>query len=213
MTGGSTRGAACARWKKFHFFVGFDEVFSAFSFFDLTLDPSEEATFVRGAPSIDLEARDVRRVVKDGKNDLFESSSLSEGLREPTGFLFIGDIPRTESDMAEGSSVGFLLSEIDVVELCATFGCSLDAAISKLLLLSIGPGLLDNSALLPVPRIVTGVSLSRKKSSTSVLVALVTLLLRLDVAVRFKLSVVVPALADLPILLPLSELPLRPRTA
>jgi hypothetical protein len=83
---------------------------------------------------------------------------------------------------------------------------------SKLLPLYIGSGLLESSVLLPVPRITTGLSLSRKKSSISVLVVLVMLLFLLD-GVRFKLSVVVPALADLPMLPPLAVLPLRPRTA
>jgi hypothetical protein len=215
-TGGSIFGAACARWKKFHF-EGFDGAFSTFSFFTLVFCPSAvrsaEAILASGAPSIALEARDVRRVAKEGKNDLFVSSSLSDGLRELKGVLFIGDMPRTGSDMAEGSSVGRLLSKAARVELFWPFCPSPSAPLtSKLLPLAIGSGLLDNSALLPAPRIVMGASLSRKKSSTSVLVALVTLLLRLE-EVRFKLSAVVPALADFPILSPLTELPLLPRTA
>lgn len=83
---------------------------------------------------------------------------------------------------------------------------------SRLLLLCIGSGLLESSVLLPVPRMTTGASLSRKKSSISVLVVLVMLLLRLD-GVHSKLSVVVPALADRPMLVPLAELPLRPLSA
>ena len=52
----------------------------------------------------------------------------------------------------------------------------------------------------------------RKKSSTSPLVVLVILLLRVE-GVLSKLSEVVPALADRPMLLVLTELPLRPLTA
>ena len=88
----------------------------------------------------------------------------------------------------------------------------LELGISRLLVLCNGSGLLVSSALLPVPRMTTGLSLSRKKSSMSVLEVLVTLLLRVD-GVWFKLSVVVAALGDLPMLEPLAMLPLRALTA
>lgn len=174
----------------------------------------DDETLVRVAPSSSLEERDVRLVARDGRKDLFVSSSLSEGLRDPIGIFFIGDGPRTGSDMAEGKSVGRFRSTPGLEEVvggCPTFSF-LGLEISKLLVLCIGSGLLDSSVLLPVPRITTGASLSRKKSSISVLVVLVTLLLRLD-GVRSKLSVVVPALADRPMLVVLTVLPLRPRTA
>jgi hypothetical protein len=83
---------------------------------------------------------------------------------------------------------------------------------SRLLLLCIGSGLRESSELLPVPRRTTGLSRLKKKSSTSPLVVLVMLLLRVE-GVLSKLSEVVPALADRPILLVLTELPLRPLTA
>ena len=83
---------------------------------------------------------------------------------------------------------------------------------SRLLLDCIGSGLLESSELVPVPRITTGARRLRKKSSISPLVVLVILLLRVD-GVLSKLSEVVPALADRPMLLVLTELPLRPLTA
>jgi hypothetical protein len=55
-----------------------------------------------------LEIREVRLEASDGMKDLLESSSLSEGRREPSDDFFIGDMPRTGSDMAEGRSVGRL---------------------------------------------------------------------------------------------------------
>jgi hypothetical protein len=75
-----------------------------------------------------------------------------------------------------------------------------------------GSGLRESSVLLPVPRMTLGASLLRRKSSISVLAVLVMLLLRVD-GVRSRLSDVVPALADRPILAALTELPLRPLTA
>lgn len=83
---------------------------------------------------------------------------------------------------------------------------------SRLLLLSIGSGLRVNSVLLPVPLMTLGASLLRKKSSISVLVVLVKLLLRLD-GVQIRLSDVVPALAERPILAALVEPLLRSRGA
>ena len=83
---------------------------------------------------------------------------------------------------------------------------------SRLLVVCKRSGLLVNSVLLPLPRMTTGLSLSRKKSSISVLVVLVTLLLRVD-GVWFKLSLVVAALGDFPMLDPLAVLPLRTLTA
>jgi hypothetical protein len=57
-----------------------------------------------------------------------------------------------------------------------------------------------------------GASRFRKKSSISVLDVLVMLLLRVD-GVWSRLSEVVPALADRPMLVPLAELPLLPLAA
>jgi hypothetical protein len=62
------------------------------------------------AASKTLDIRDVRREAIDGIIDLLESSSLSEGRREPSDGFFIGDIPRTGSDMAEGKRIGRVLS-------------------------------------------------------------------------------------------------------
>ena len=173
-----------------------------------------DVTFESGAPSISFEVREVRRAAIKGRNDFFVSSSLSEGLREPSGIFFIGDPPRTGSDMADGSSVGRCFPGANCVALPNEFigACCCGLGRSKLLLLCIASGLLVSSVLLPAPRMTTGASLSRKKSSISALVVLVTLLLRLD-GVRSKLSAVVPALADRPILSPLAELPLRPLKA
>lgn len=91
--------------------------------------------------------------------------------------------------------------------------CSLRMELKfRLAAVGAGSGLRDSSVLLPVPRIATGLSRSRKKSSISPLVVLVMLLFRLE-GVWFKLSVVVPALADRPMLFALTELPLRPLSA
>ena len=164
-------------------------------------------------PSINFDERE-DRLVAEAMKDFFVSSSLSDGLRRPKGSLFMGESPRTGSDMADGSSVGCSCSRVDfgliaVFDFISSPGT---AATLRLLPLRIGSGLLVNSVLLPVPRMATGASLSRKKSSISVLDVLVMLLFRLE-GVRFKLSVVVPALGDRPILPPLIVLPLRPRTA
>jgi hypothetical protein len=123
----------------------------------------DDVTLDRGAPSINFEARDVRRVAKEGRKDLFVSSSLSDGPREPMGILFKGDPPRTGSDMADGRSDGLFFSRAACEEGFAVFDLSLvRLAMSRLLPLRIGSGLLESSALLPVPRMATGASLSRK---------------------------------------------------
>lgn len=229
--GESVRGTACARWKKFHF-DGFDTSFSALTFFDdfnhLPSLPSLETSLTeflrplsvdRPAGAVDgpltasevLIARDVRRDASAGRNDFFESSSLSDGLRRPSGVFFSGDRPRMVSGIAEGSSVGlFSIADCDVLLLVFLSSLPDLADTSRLLLLCMGSGLRDSSVLLPVPRITLGASRLRKKSSMSVLLVLVMLLLRVD-GVRSKLSDVVPALADRPMLAALIELPLRPR--
>jgi hypothetical protein len=102
--GVSVRGTACARWKKFHFFDGFGNSFSTtFPFFEdfshlpslLSAATSAESlrSFAEGtfAPSVALIARDVRLDASAGRKDFFESSSLSEGLRRPSGVFFRGD--------------------------------------------------------------------------------------------------------------------------
>jgi hypothetical protein len=157
-----------------------------------------------------LIARDVRRVASAGRKERFDSSSLSEGLRRPRDIFFIGDPLRAVSGIADGNSVG-LFSVADWEVLLLVFFNSwpnLDDT-SRLLLLCIGSGLRESSVLLPVPRITLGASRLRKKSSMSVLVVLVILLLRVD-GVLSRLSDVVPALADRPMLPALTELPLLP---
>jgi hypothetical protein len=73
-----------------------------------------------------LEARDVRRAVNEGKKDLLVSSSLSEGRLEPRGILFMGEVPRTGSDMAEGSRVGLFFSKVIGASLVDPLRSSLD---------------------------------------------------------------------------------------
>lgn len=159
-------------------------------------------------------ARDVLFEFASGRDGFFASSSLSEGFRSPIAIFFIGDTPRIVFGIAEGSSVGLFFSSADcdiLPSICVVFvGCLMDT--SRLLLLCIGSGLRESSVLLPVPRITTGASRFRKKSSMSPLVVLVMLLLRVE-GVLSKLSLVVPALAERPILLVLIELPLRPLPA
>jgi hypothetical protein len=192
--GVSTRGVACARWKKFHFFDGFGSSFSSFPFFeDLSHLPSlvsAPASLIeslrplveaRPAPSDALIARDVRLEASAGRKDLFESSSLSEGRRRPSCVFFSGDRPRIVSGIAEGSNVGLFSRAVCDVLLLVFFRSRLGLVdTSRLLLLCMGSGLRDNSVLLPVPRITLGASRLRKKSSMSVLVVLVMLLLRVD---------------------------------
>jgi hypothetical protein len=162
------------------------------------------------APSEVLLARDVRLDASAGRNDRFESSSLSDGLRRPKGIFFNGDPPRTVSGMAEGRSFG-LISTTGCDALLFVFfsSCPDLEDTSRLLLLCIGSGLRESSVLLPVPRMTLGASRFKKKSSMSVLVVLVMLLLRVE-GVWSRLSDVVPALADRPMLAALTELPLRP---
>lgn len=178
-----------------------------------------EGTFASAPPSILSDLREVLLAASDGRKERFPSSSLSDGLRGPSAILFLGDPLRTGSDMADGSNVS-LPSSMPVRDdwpCFCPFGAILISVLgrsqtkSRLLPLRIGSGLLESSEL-PVPRMTTGVSLSRKKSSISALVVLVILLLRLE-GVRFRLSLAVPPLAERPILPPLVELPLRPLTA
>ena len=173
-----------------------------------------DSFFVAVPGSTNLEVRTARLVARDGMKDFFISSSLSDGLRGPSSIFFTGDIPRAELDIADGSSAGRALSRSDFEELLVVvLSCdNRGLEISRLLVLCSGSGLLVNSELLPVPRMITGLSRSRKKSSISVLVVLVTLLLRVE-GVRTKLSVVVAALGDLPMLDPLAALPCRPLAA
>lgn len=146
--------------------------------------------------------REVRLDDRAGRNDCFESSSLSESFRD----FFIGDFARAAFGIADGNRVGFALARtgcaVMLVELPMPY---LGRPVrSRLLLLSMGSGLRVNSVLLPAPLMILGASLLRKKSSISVLVVLVKLLLRLD-GVQTKLSDVVPALAERPILPALIE--------
>lgn len=114
--------------------------------------------------------------------------------------------------IAEGNSFGrgLLFVGSAVTLLVLPIG-SARVEMSRLLLLFIGSGLRLSSELLPAPRKITGVSLFRKNSSISPLVVLVMLLLRVD-GVWVKLSEVVPALADRPMLAPI-ELLLLPLDA
>jgi hypothetical protein len=126
-------------------------------------------------------ARDVRRDVSAGRRDRFESSSLSDGLRRPKGIFFNGDPPRIVSGMAEGRSFGLLSSTPCEVLLLVFFNSLPDLKdTSRLLLLFMGSGLRESSVLLPVPRMTLGASRFKKKSSMSVLVVLVMLLLRVE---------------------------------
>lgn len=161
-------------------------------------------------PPEGVTVRDVRRAVKVGKTDRFESSSLSEGL---VGTAFAGNPPRVVFGIAEGKSLGRDLSSADsaVMLVVLPIGCFIRCETSRLVLLLIGSGLRVNSELLPAPRNITGLSLLRKKSSISPLVVLVMLLLRVE-GVWVKLSDVVPALAERPILAPI-ELLLLPLDA
>jgi hypothetical protein len=114
--------------------------------------------------------------------------------------------------IAEGNSFGRgLLFVGSAVTLHVLPIGSARVEMSRLLLLFIGSGLRLSSELLPAPRKITGVSLFRKNSSISPLVVLVMLLLRVD-GVWVKLSEVVPALADRPMLAPI-ELLLLPLDA
>jgi hypothetical protein len=214
--GVSARGAACARWKKFHF-DGLGTSFSTLTFFDdfshlpsfpsVLTSPKESFLSLsadRLPVAVGTFARDVRLETSAGRKDLFASSSLSEGLRRPKGIFLSGERPRDVSGMAEGNKVGLFpigARDVSLLVLCRDT--------SRLLLLCIGSGLRESSVLLPVPRMTLGASRLRKKSSMSVLAVLVILLLRVD-GVRSRLSDVVPALADRPILAALIELPLRP---
>jgi hypothetical protein len=119
------RGAACARWKKFHLLEGFEGSFSGLTFFELlshlpSLPSTSLVEFFRlrtgailGAldSSENLTACDVRLDASAGRNDLFESSSLSDGLRRPKGIFLNGEPPRTVSGIAEGSKIGLLSVE------------------------------------------------------------------------------------------------------
>jgi hypothetical protein len=142
--------------------------------------------------------REVRLDDRVGRNDRFESSSLSEGLE---GAFFIGDTARVVSGIADGNRLRFVLPRIGSAVTLVVFPIAyLGRAVrSRLLLLSMGSGLRVNSVLLPAPLITLGASLLRKKSSISVLAVLVKLLLRLD-GVQARLSEVVPALVERPML-------------
>jgi hypothetical protein len=216
-TGVSARGAAaCARWKKFHF-DGLGTSFSTLAFFDdfshlpsltsVVTSPRESFRPLSAdwpLAAVGTFVRDVRFEASAGRKDLFESSSLSEGLRRPKGIFLSGERPRDVSGIAEGNNVGFFpigTRDVSLLVLCRDM--------SRLLLLCMGSGLRESSVLLPVPRMTLGANRLRKKSSISVLAVLVMLLLRVD-GVRSRLSDVVPALADRPILAALIELPLRP---
>jgi hypothetical protein len=132
-------------------------------------------------PSDVLIARDVRLDASAGRNDLFESSSLSDGLRRPKGIFFNGDPPRIVSGMAEGRSFGlFSTTGCDVLLLVFFSSCPDLDDTSRLLLLCMGSGLRESSVLLPVPRMTLGASRFKKKSSMSALVVLVMLLLRVE---------------------------------
>lgn len=190
--GVSTRGAAWAREKKFHF-DGLDRSFSfsGLVFFDERSQlPSSLAESFRdfeilrllgglSIPSTGFAARDVRLDASVGRNDLFVSSSLSDGRRE--GF-FVGDTLRVVFGIADGKSLGLALPLTGSADMLLEFpiGSFARLEISRLLLLFIGSGLLVSSDPLPAPRRMTGVSLFRKKSSISPLVVLVMLLLRVD---------------------------------
>lgn len=154
-------------------------------------------------------AREVRLDARVGKNDLFDSSSLSDGLLSA---FFAGDPLRAVFGITEGKSFGRLTSTGSAVTLVVLpMGCFIRCETLRLVLLLIGSGLRVSSELLPAPRRITGLSLLRKKSSISPLVVLVMLLLRVE-GVCVKLSDVVPALAERPMLAPI-ELLLRPRDA
>jgi hypothetical protein len=153
------------------------------------------------ALSAGFATREVRLDDSVGRNDCFESSSLSENIRD----FFMGDFVRVAFGIADGSKLGFALLRTG----CAVMLVVLPMAYwrpvrSRLLLLSIGSGLLVSSVLLPAPLMIFGASLLRKKSSISVLVVLVKLLLRLD-GVQTRLSDVFPALAERPMLAVLTE--------
>jgi hypothetical protein len=138
IAGDSVRGTACARWKKFHFDgFGASFSFSTLLFFDdlshlpslpslatlfteslrpLSADRPADAVEGPLAPSDVLIAREVRLDASAGKKDLFESSSLSDGLRRPRGGFFKGDRPRVVSGIAEGNNVGlFSIADCDVL--------------------------------------------------------------------------------------------------
>jgi hypothetical protein len=223
MAGVSTLGAACAREKKFHF-DGFDRSFSlsALLFFDDRSQlPSSFAESLRvfemlrllvrlSGPSVGLTVREVRLDANVGRNDLLDSSSLSDGLLR---IFFAGDVLRMVFGIAEGRSLGRVLSLAGSAVTLVVFpmGCLIRREMSRLVLLLIGSGLRVSSELLPAPRNMTGLSLLRKKSSISPLVVLVMLLLRVE-GVCVKLSDVVPALAERPMLAPI-ELLLLPLDA
>lgn len=223
MAGVSPLGAACAREKKFHFDgLGRSFSLSALLFFDdRSQPPSSFAESLRvfetlrllvrlSEPSVGLIVREVRFDANVGRNDLFESSSLSDGLLRT---LFADDALRAVFGIAEGKSLGRVLSLVGSAVTLVVFpiGCLIRCETSRLALLLIGSGLRVNSELLPAPRNITGLSLLRKKSSISPLVVLVMLLLRVE-GVWVKLSDVVPALAERPMLAPI-ELLLLPLEA
>lgn len=161
-------------------------------------------------PSAGLTVREVRLDARVGRNDLFESSSLSDGLLNA---FSAGDPLRVVFGIAEGKSLGrvLLLAGSAVTLVVFPIGCFIRCETSRLVLLLIGSGLRVSSELLPAPRKITGLSRLRKKSSISPLVVLVMLLLRVE-GVWVKLSDVVPALADRPMLAPI-ELLLLPLDA
>jgi len=131
------RGPAWALWKKFHRFGGLGASFSALVFFEdfnqlpsLISAAASLIEFLRTFPAIRLvepdgtlgpwavcKARDVRFEAMAGRNDLFVSSSLSEGLRSPRVIFFMGDPLRTLSGIADGNSVGRFFSNTDCDEL------------------------------------------------------------------------------------------------
>jgi hypothetical protein len=223
MAGVSTLGAACAREKKFHFDgLGRSFSLSALPFFDDRSQlPSSFAESLRvfeilrllvrlSEPSVGFTVREVRLDANVGRNDFFESSSLSDGLLR---IFFAGDELRVVFGIAEGSSLGRVYSMAGSAVTLVVFpmGCLVRCETSRLVLLLIGSGLRVSSVLLPAPRNITGLSLLRKKSSISPLAMLVMLLLRVE-GVWVKLSDVVPALAERPMLAPI-ELLLLPRDA
>lgn len=223
MAGVSTLGAACAREKKFHFDgLGRSFSLSALPFFDDRSQlPSSFAESLRvfeilrllvrlSEPSVGFTVREVRLDANVGRNDFFESSSLSDGLLR---IFFAGDELRVVFDIAEGRSLGRVYSMAGSAVTLVVFpmGCLVRCETSRLVLLLIGSGLRVSSVLLPAPRNITGLSLLRKKSSISPLAMLVMLLLRVE-GVWVKLSDVVPALAERPMLAPI-ELLLLPRDA
>lgn len=116
MAGVSTLGAACAREKKFHF-DGLERSFSLSTllfFDDRSQLPSSFVESLRvlemlrllvrlSEPSVGLIVRDMLFDANVGKNDLFESSSLSDGLLK---IFFAGDALRMVFGIADGRSLG-----------------------------------------------------------------------------------------------------------